>query len=103
MNSHSTRFVAAKSGPRRAKPGPKIDTEGALRVAHIINSIVTIDRWRANLETICDALDADGIPRPKTWRKRGLRSWCDAFDKERPIVTKALQYRLLIAKRETLG
>ena len=99
-----TRGEAAQgeNGPKAngggRKRGPKPDLETTVRVAEIVTRVAPDGDWRSKLDDVCDALDEDEIPCPKTWRKnRNYRCWGDCV--ERDIVVKAIEYRLEIAKQ----
>ena len=87
----------ATGGTRSSrKRGPKPDLETASRVAEIVARVAPDGDWRPKLDDICDALDGQNIPFPRTWRrKRQCRSWADCC--ERDVVVKAIEYRLRIA------
>jgi hypothetical protein len=94
--------------PKPRKRGPRPDFDKATRVADIVARIAPDGGWRPKVDDICEALDEEQVPVPRTWRrKRKYRWWADCV--ERAIAIKAIEYRLKIAKRrakrrrETLG
>lgn len=89
----------SKSKDRGRKRGPKPDHAGAMRVAEIVARGAPDNDWRSKVDDICELLDDAQIPCPKTWRKkdRNCRRWADCLD--RPLIIKAIEYRLEIAKQ----
>jgi hypothetical protein len=88
--------VAPKPERRR---GPTPDYKTAVRVAVLIGRIAIDAPWWSKLDDICLALDDEGVPRPKTWRKRGYGDWFDCLSGERNLVVKAINHHLSLAKR----
>ncbi len=84
----------------RIKPGPRPDRETASRVHKVITQVAGVDRWKGKLDDICEALDQEAIPPPKTWRKRDppLRNWVDAATMEPGVAKKAIVHHLEIAQ-----
>lgn len=80
------------------KRGPKPDYDTAARVAEVVTSVAPDGDWRSKLNDICDQLDEEKIPIPSTWRRnRDCRSWSGCI--ERPVVIKAIEYRLATANQ----
>jgi hypothetical protein len=79
-----------------AKRGPKPDYENPPRVAEIVARIAPDGDWRKKLDDICEALDKEDIPFPKTWPTRDppLESWQDGITLEPTLVKKAIEYLL---------
>jgi hypothetical protein len=78
------------------KRGPKPDRENHARVAALIRSYGA--EWTAddNLVEICDELDRQGVPVPKTWlmRREGpARSWSRGRQNYPHLVIKAIKDR----------
>jgi len=89
-------------GPRK-KRGPKPDYEIASRVAEIVKGIAPDGKWRPKLDEICEALDEQKLPMPKTWKpKHGYLSWCeagiDATARGRHMALEAIKHHLELAK-----
>jgi hypothetical protein len=80
---------------RRPGRGPKRDTENHLKLARIVDTFG--DRWNEseNLAEICDRLDKDRVPTPKTWQSRTppSRSWARGFTNDPEMVRKVIAYR----------
>ena len=78
------------------KPGPKADAENHAKVAKIIRSYGESWTTDENLVEICDALDREEVPIPKTWPQRNppSRSWKRAVAHYPAIVIKAIKDRL---------
>lgn len=83
---------AGPAGPR-TKPGPKRDVETARQVAEIVARVASSNR-PDNLVDICDALDEQKVPLPRTWHREGLRSWWDAVANHPDRAKKAIQHHL---------
>jgi TraM recognition site of TraD and TraG len=87
--------AASKLGLPR-KPGPKADAENHAKVAKIIRSYG--DTWTTdeNLVEICETLDREEVPTPRTWPDRNppSRSWARALTLYAGIVVKAIKDRL---------
>jgi hypothetical protein len=82
------------------KRGPKPDHETALRLAEIVARVAPDGEWRGKLDDVCEALDEAKIPFPAKWRRdRQWRCWADYLEK--PIVIKAIEYRLEMAKQRS--
>ena len=87
--------VAAPTAPR--KRGPKPDHDTAVRVADVVARIAADGDWRSNLDDICDALDEEHIPVPRTWRRnRECTQW--SLCNDRDLIVKAIGYRLSQAR-----
>jgi hypothetical protein len=82
-------------------PGPRPDYETALRVAEIVTRVAGEGKWRRQLEDICVELDEQAVPRPKTWKARGHRSWFDSLS-ERHLAEKAITHHLEMAVRRKI-
>ncbi len=84
--------LKAKDGARR-KPGPKADAENHAKVAKIIRSYGESWTTEENLVEICEALDREEVPIPKTWPERNppSRSWRRALTHYPGIVIKAIK------------
>jgi hypothetical protein len=82
------------------KRGPKPDFENAVRVAEIVVRVAPDGEWRSKLDEACQALDEAQIPCPKKWRvkDRTCLQWSDCID--RPILVKAIEYRLNLATQQ---
>jgi hypothetical protein len=80
--------------------GPKPNQELALRISEVVAQVASDGDWRSKLDDICDALDENGIPCPKTWRAReeACRNWSSQLN--RSLVIKAIDYRLKTGKPE---
>ena len=89
--------IGAHSVGKGRKRGAKPDVQMASRVVEIVARIAPDGNWRAKLEDVCEALDEENIPVPRTWREREYRSWAACL--ERPIAIKAIEYRLETAKQ----
>ena len=80
---------------KKRKRGPRPDHETALRVAEIVARVAPDGEWRGRLDDVCEALDDEKIPIPARWRNS--RCWADY--PEKPLLVKAVEYRLQIAKQ----
>jgi len=89
----STATVAqiARAGRKR---GPKTGYETAERVAAVVKRVCPNGVARARLDDICECLDDEKIPYPKTWTTRGHRTWYDAFAERPDLVAKAIKHHL---------
>ncbi|MCL5745172.1 MAG: hypothetical protein M1541_14815 [Acidobacteria bacterium] len=90
--------AAAPGAPR--KRGPKPDHDTAARIAEVVARIASNGDWRSKLDEICDALDEEHIPVPRTWRRnRKCTQWslCD----DRDLIVKAIDYRLRQRKKDS--
>ena len=79
------------------KRGPKPDTESQEKVVHIVKAYG--ETWTAdeNLLEICDELDRQAVPVPKTWatRRDGVaHTWSRARHHYQHLVIKAIKDRL---------
>jgi hypothetical protein len=89
--------IQSKSWSRtqQRKRGPKADLESHAKVAKIVRSYG--DSWTTdeNLSDICEALDREEIPIPKTWPSRNppSRSWTRALTNDATLVIKAIKDR----------
>ena len=94
------RTGAPKAGKRplgsARKPGPKADAENHAKVAKVILSYGESWTTDENLVEICEALDREEVPIPKTWPQRDppSRSWRRALANYPGIVIKAIKDRL---------
>ncbi len=83
------------------KRGPKADIENHVKVAEIITAHG--DAWTTDdhLREICDALDQEGVPIPKTWPMRAdgkSRSWTRGLENYPHLVVKAIKDRCKAAR-----
>jgi hypothetical protein len=87
--------VIAVDAPK--KRGPRPDYETALRVAEIVAKVAPDRNWRSKLDDLCEALDDEGVPSPKTWRNqdRHCRGWMQYPERESAV--KVIEYRLKTA------
>ena len=83
---------------RKYNTGPVRDTETANRVAEIVQRLSRESPWGKNLDAICDALDEEKVPCPKTWNKKGYSNWFDCLLSDRGRVKKAIGHHLLNAR-----
>lgn len=51
---------------KEPKHGPRPDYEMAARMAEIVARVAPDGRWRSQLDDVCEVLDREGIPCPKT-------------------------------------
>lgn len=82
----------------KQRPGPTPDVATAKQVAEIVRKVGEGQPWKDKLEDICEALDAEKIPCPKTWKKRETRSWTGAAATERQLAIKAIAHHLKNAR-----
>lgn len=83
----------AAGPPAPRKRGPKPDHDTAARIADVVARIAPSGDWRSKLDEICEALDEEHIPVPRTWRRnRKCREWIDCDDRD--LIVKAIAYRL---------
>ena len=88
--------TASASGPPlfQGKRGPKPDQQTHDRVAVILRKFG--QDWTADdkLVEICEQLDAEHVPVPKTWPTRNppARSWQRGLQNDAGLVIKALKY-----------
>jgi hypothetical protein len=76
------------------RPGPARDVATAKRVAEIVRRVTHGQPWKGELDDICEALDEEKIPCPKTWKKREIRSWAGATATDRQLAIKAIDHHL---------
>lgn len=102
-NSKSEIHSKPWSRTQQRKRGPKADLENHAKVAKIIRSYG--DTWTAdeNLSDICESLDREEIPIPKTWPTRTppSRSWRRALTNDATLVIKAIKDRCKGASANT--
>ncbi len=82
--------------PTQRKRGPKPDADNHNKVATIIRRYEGDWVLDENLQAICEALDAQGVPIPKTWPTRSdgkSHSWSRAFTNYPHLVVKAIKDR----------
>lgn len=89
----------------RRRRGPKPDRENHAKVQRIISAYG--DNWATddNLRDICEQLDREQVPIPKTWplRRDGKsRSWGRAVENYAHLVVKAIKDRLKAATQQEL-
>jgi hypothetical protein len=94
--SPQTQATAATTAASRRKRGPKPDLANHAKVAAIINSYG--ETWTAedNLLEVCEALDEQHVPVPKTWalRRDGhAHSWRRGYQHYPQLVIKAIRDR----------
>ena len=91
------------SRTQQKKRGPKTDLENHTKVAKIVRSYG--DTWTTdeNLSEICEELDREEIPIPKTWPERDppSRSWRRALTNYSDLVVKAIKDRCKGASTKT--
>jgi len=88
------------------KRGPKADLENHAKVVKIIARFGETWTVEDNLREICEALDADKVPVPKTWAARTdgkSRSWRRAFENYPYLVIKAIKDRCKMAEAHHLS
>jgi len=93
-----SRGKPSSTGPRRQRrtPGPSIDVPNYTKVVRIVGSHGKAWISDDNLEEICEALDAESVPVPKTWRVRLDRrseTWIRALENYRHLVIQAIRDR----------
>ena len=93
-----------QSSPR--KRGPKPDVENHAKVVNIVSSYG--EHWTLddNLREVCDTLDQQNVPIPKTWPVRldgRSRSWSRAFENYPHLVVKAIKDRCKMAQVQATG
>jgi hypothetical protein len=94
-----TREAPPVNDGSRMKPGPRPDIETAVRALDSVTRVAGAAHWKNKLDEICNVLDQDGIPVPKTWKKNhGLENWTDAAESERDLAKKAIAHHLKVAK-----
>ena len=88
---------ATATGLRR---GPKPDYKNPQLVAEVVARLAPNGDLHEKLDAICEALDKEDIPVPKTWPRRvePLMSWQDGA-LEPPVAKQAIKDRLKRAKR----
>jgi TraM recognition site of TraD and TraG/Helicase HerA, central domain len=92
--------ISGKQEKPKRKRGPKPDVENHQRVAALIRRYG--DDWILddNLVQICEALDQQHVPIPKTWSSRAdgkSHTWSRAFQNYATLVVKAIKDRLKAA------
>jgi hypothetical protein len=97
--SSEARSVQAEFSGQGGKRGPKTGYEDAARAAGIVARLAPEGDWEKKLDEICEALDAEKVPCPKTWHAKDRTCTCWADKIERPIVIKALKHRLGLARQ----
>jgi hypothetical protein len=81
--------------PATRRTGRKADVEANYAVADVLARFG--DDWKAKLQEVCEALDANRLPLPPSahkWRRLGCRDWCDVLAEDVEGLVKALQHRL---------
>ncbi len=92
------------SSPLTRRRGPKPDLENQAKVAKIISAYGADWKADANLLEICEELDRQHVPPPKTWSKRPdgqARTWWRGYQNYPHLVVKAIQDRLDAATGHT--
>jgi hypothetical protein len=82
------------------KRGPKTDMENHAKVAGIVSPYGENWATEDNIFAICEQLDRDKVPIPKTWatlREHPARSWPRALAHHRDLVKKAIRYHCEVA------
>jgi len=76
------------------RPGRKPDAGVNRRIAGIVEPFGS--NWRDHLADICEALDKDKVPLPrsKKWTTKGCADWTDVLGDDQEGLVKALQHRL---------
>jgi hypothetical protein len=92
-------LIAAAAVTERRRRGAKPDFATALEVDEVITRAAPDGKWRAQLDDICDKLDAADIRCPKPWRAKGNKTWYDCLIFERSLVAKAIQHHLEVAQK----
>ncbi|MGI8960598.1 MAG: hypothetical protein ACR2IV_12695, partial [Bryobacteraceae bacterium] len=74
--------------------GRKADAETNRNVARVIDSFKS--DWRDHLPELCDALDHQKLPLPKSrkWKRKGCSNWTDVLYEDKEGLVKALHHRL---------
>ncbi len=90
--------------PQSRKRGPKTDLENHLRVTKLVAALG--EDWTSddNLAEICEELDKQGVPVPKTWALRAdghARSWVRGRQCYPGLVIKAIKDRCKAAQGAT--
>jgi hypothetical protein len=86
------------------KRGPKPDLHNHLKVAALIRRYENDWILDENLSEICEALDQQKVPIPKTWPSRSdgkSHSWSRAFENYPTLVIKAIKDRLKAAENQS--
>jgi hypothetical protein len=89
--------------PKPRKRGPRPDVESHRKVLRIVSAYG--DTWTSddNLAELCDELDREAIPVPKTWATRRdgqARSWSRARQHYPDLVIKAIKDRCKAAQQD---
>lgn len=87
--------------PRARKRGPKPDVDTHAKVAALVSIYGEAWRIEENLREICEKLDEQRIPIPKTWpslRIHPVRSWSRALEFHIDLVKKAIEYHCAAVK-----
>jgi hypothetical protein len=87
-------LLAAAAVTERRRRGAKPDFATALEVDGVITRVAPDGKWQAQLDDICDQLDEADIRRPKPWRAKGYKTWCDCLIFERHLVINAISHHL---------
>ena len=88
------------------KRGPKPDVENHAKVVSIVGSYGEPWTLDENLREICDRLDQQAVPIPKTWPMRAdgkSRSWSRALENYPHLVVKAIKDRCKMAHAQATG
>jgi len=94
--AHSPSGAQPPEQPRpQGERGPRTDFENHAKVARIVKAYG--DAWTSddNLRDICDNLDREVVPVPKTWptlRDHPARTWVRALEWHKDLVKKAIRY-----------
>ena len=82
----------------RGKRGPQRDFKTAMKVDEVAIRLAPDGDWRGHLDAVCESLDEAEVRRPKPWKAKGHRTWFDCMIAERPLVIKAIEHHLELAR-----
>ena len=88
------------------KRGPKADTENHEKVAQIVRAFGEAWTSDENLVEICEELDRQQVPAPKTWATRSdgvARTWSRGRHHYQHLVIKAIKDRISAAEKANLA
>jgi hypothetical protein len=77
VSAEETADTAERRTSVRAKRGPRTDEAALRRVYDIVQRIAPNGVLKSDLYDICEALDEAGVAVPKSWRKKGVKTWFD--------------------------
>lgn len=105
IDSKSTTAGDVKPSPRRQRtPGPTPDIQSYSKVLRIVSAYGNTWTNDENLMEICEQLDGEHVPVPKTWpthSKHPATRWLPALQYHRVELKKSIRYYCKVAKAKS--